>query len=180
MNWMNQIGGLLQQYAGAEPATTSRQPEEVQQHFEQAASAAPQGVLSEALANAFRSNATPAFPDIVSNLFHNSNNQQRAGLLNSLLSGLGPGALGSILTGGGMAQLGGLLGGGGRGSIAPEQAQQVSPEAVKELAQRAEQSNPSIVDRVSEFYAQHPTLVKALGAAAMWEVLRHMANRTRS
>lgn len=167
MGWMDQIGGLLQRYAGGEPATPPRQPEEVQQHFEQAASAAPQGVLSEALSNAFRSNATPAFPDIVSNLFHNSNGQQRAGLLNSLLSGLGPGALGS------------LLGGGGHASVTPEQAQQISPDTVKELAQRAEQNNPSIVDRVSEFYAQHPTLVKALGAAAMWEVLRHMANRTR-
>lgn len=119
MGRMDQIGGLLQRYAGGEPATPPRQPEEVQQHFEQAASAAPQAVLSEALSNAFRSNATPAFPDIVSNLFHNSNGQQRAGLLNSLLSGLGPGALGSLLTGGGMAQLGGLLGGGGHASVTP-------------------------------------------------------------
>ena len=47
-------------------------------------------------------------------------------------------------------------------------------------AHQAEQRDPSIVDRVSGFYAQHPTLVKALGAAAMWEVLRHMANHTRS
>ncbi len=113
------------------------------------------------------------------NLFHNSN-QQRAGLLNSLLSGLGPGALGSLLTGGGMAQLGALLGGGGHGSITPEQAQQISPDTVKELAQRAAQSNPTIGDRVSEYYAQHPQPVKALGAAAVWEVLRHMANRTPS
>jgi hypothetical protein len=35
------------------------------------------------------------------------------------------------------------------------------------LATHAEQHNPSIVDTVGAFYAQHPALVKSLGVAAL-------------
>ncbi|MEJ7711338.1 MAG: hypothetical protein WKF84_16115 [Pyrinomonadaceae bacterium] len=48
-------------------------------------------------------------------------------------------------------------------AITPEQAEQISPEEVQEIAAEAEQRDPSIVDRVSEVYAEHPTLIKTLG-----------------
>ena len=69
---------------------------------------------------------------------------------------------------GGTAGLGGLaalLQKGG--TVTPEQAQEVSPEAVQVLAQKASQTNPSIVDKASQFYAQHPALVKSIGAGAL-------------
>ncbi len=69
--------------------------------------------------------------------------------------------------------LAGLLGGGSQ--VTPEQAQQVPPEAVHNLAQQAERNDPSIIDKASSFYAQHPTLVQGLGASALAMIMSHMS-----
>jgi hypothetical protein len=53
------------------------------------------------------------------------------------------------------------------GSVTPQEAQQVPPETVQVLAQQATKTDPSIVDTAAGFYAQHPTLVKAVGASAL-------------
>jgi hypothetical protein len=63
--------------------------------------------------------------------------------------------------------------------VTPEQASQISPDEVRELAEKAEQQNPSIVDRMGDFYAQNPTLVKAIGGAALAIALGHMAQNMR-
>ena len=78
---------------------------------------------------------------------------------------------------GALAGLTGLLKGGG--TVTPQQAQDVSPEAVQVLAQKANQTNPSIVDKASQFYAQHPTLVKGIGAGALALLMRHISGRAR-
>jgi hypothetical protein len=39
----------------------------------------------------------------------------------------------------------------------------LSPEAVQQLATHAENANPSVIDSISNFYAQHTTVVKTLG-----------------
>ena len=61
--------------------------------------------------------------------------------------------------------------------VTPEVAKQVPTEAVKQVAARAEQTNPSIVQMAGEFYAQHPALVKTLGAAALSIAMSQMARR---
>jgi len=165
MSWMEQIGGMLQRYVGANPA---QPPAGIHNDFEQAAQAAPQSDLADGLATAFRSHQTPPFPQMLSYLFSQSNPQQRAGILNQLLQSVGPGILGS--------SLGSLLRG-GQTQITPEQAQQVTPEAVQHIATEAEQSNPSVVDSISHFYSEHPTLIKTLGGAALAIVLARMAER---
>jgi hypothetical protein len=174
MGWLNQIGGILQQYAGGGASAT--QGRNVEDDFQKTAEAAPREVLTDSLAKAFRSDATPSFPEIVSNLFRNSQPDQQAGIINTLLKNVSPTAITSILGQIGLANLGGMLGGGGS-NLAPSQARDVSPDTVKNLAANAEQHEPSVVDRVAEFYADHPTLVRSLGAAAMGEVLRHVASR---
>lgn len=169
MGWMDQLGGLLQQYGGADA-----QPghDQIHDHFDQFSQAAPQSALADGLSAAFRSDQTPAFGQMLGGLFGQSNNQQRAGILNTLISTLGPTIVAQVLqrqggsSGGGLAGLAGLLGG-GQTQVSPEAAAQVSPEAVAALAEHAEQKDPSIIDTVSDFYAQHPTLVKGLGAAAL-------------
>ena len=100
--------------------------------------------------------------------------QQRAGVLNQLLGALGPGLLGAG-AGGALGDLMRRLGGGS--TVTPEQAQAITPEQVQEVAHRAEQQNPSIIDKVSDFYAQHPGLVKTLGSAALAIALARMAQR---
>ena len=63
--------------------------------------------------------------------------------------------------------------------LTPEQAQQVPPEAVHDLAQKAERNNPSILETAGNFYSQHPTLVKSLGTVALASVLSHMTQGQR-
>jgi hypothetical protein len=65
--------------------------------------------------------------------------------------------------------------GGGQREVTPEMAEQVSPEVVQEIATQAEQKDPSIIDMASNFYAEHPTLVKGLGAAALTIALAKVA-----
>ena len=69
---------------------------------------------------------------MVSHLFSQSDPNQRAGLLNRLLSAIGPGAVA------GLPGLAGVLGGGGE--VTPQQASQVAPEQVQQMATHARRS----------------------------------------
>lgn len=190
MDWMNQLGGILQQYNGAQP---NQAPDTVDDDFDQLAQNAPPAALSDGLAAAFRSEQTPDFGQMAANLFSNSGGQQRAGILNTLLRAAGPTIIAQVLSrmgnsggsgtrsggGGGGGGLGGILEmlRGGQQEVTPEQAEQIPPEAVQEIAQKAQDNDPSIIDRVSDFYAEHPTLIKTLGAAALTIALAKIAQR---
>lgn len=166
---MDQIANVLQNYTqpGAAPDQT-----EVENHFHQVAQAAPAADLASGIASMFRSEQTPPFAQLVAQLFGNSNDAQRANLLNTLLSsGAGAGILAQLARSAGVSL---PMGG---GAITPEQAAQIPPQAVQQAAEHAERHDPSIVDRISEIYAQHPTLIKSLGALAMGMAMSHMANR---
>ena len=143
-------------------------------HFDQVAQSAPPAVVSRGLADAFRADQTPPFGEMVGGLFGRSDPQQRAGLLNELLGGLG----GATMSGVAGGPLGDLLRRFGSGAtVTPEQASQITPQQVQDAAQHAEQHNPGIVDKVSDFYAQHPGLVQTLGSAALAIALASMARR---
>ena len=161
---------MLKQYAGGSTPTSEA---DVHQHFDQAAQSVPQSDMANALSHAFRSDQTPAFGQMVSNLFSQSNGEQKAGMLNHLLASVGPGGL-SQIPGGSM--LSGLLSGGSN-QVTPQQAQNIPPEAVQQLASRAEQTDPSIIEKASSFYAQHPTLIKTLGAGVMSIAMAKLARR---
>jgi hypothetical protein len=169
---MDQVGNLLKQYTGG-AAAAAAPAQDVNAHFDQVAAAAPAGTLAAGLAAAFHSDQTPAFGNMLSSLFANSTGEQKAGLLNQLMANVTPAMLSSIAGGGALA---GLLKSGGQ--ITPEQAQQVSPEAVQQIAAQAKAANPSIVDTVSNFYAQHTTLCKTLGGAALSICLAKVAQHT--
>lgn len=158
---LSNLMGLLEQYANPGTANAAN----AQQDFEQVSQTASQSHLASGLAEAFRSDQTPPFAHMLTTLFNNSDGQQRAGILNHLLSSIGPGAASGVL--------GNLLGGGSQ--VTPEQAQQVQPEAVHQLAEQAERNDPSIIERAGAFYAQHPTLVKTLGAGSLAFIMSHMS-----
>ena len=183
MNWMDELSGLLQQYQSAQP---NQAPNTIDDDFDQITQAAPQPAIADGLAAAFRSDQTPDFGLMAANLFDNSNPQQRAGLLNTLLRYAGPAILSKVLSGGGETSSGGggglsdlinIFRGGGQQEVTPEMAQQIPPDAVKEIAEKAEKENPSIIDRISDFYSEHPTLVKSLGAAALTIALSKIAQK---
>jgi hypothetical protein len=160
---------ILEQYRNVSPANP---PQNVHQDYEKVAQDAPQGSLAGGLSTAFNSDQTPPFGQMLATLFGNSDPQQRAGILNQLISSVGPGVLASGALGG----LGGMLQG---GQVTPEQAQQVPPEAVQKLGEHAQRQNPSIVDQASQFYSQHPKLVQSLGAASLALIMSHLSQRSR-
>jgi hypothetical protein len=133
-------------------------------------------MIADGLAAVFRSNQTPAFGNLVSSLFSQSNGEQKAGLLNQLMSSIGPGKLAQIAGGGALA---GLLKG-GENEITPAQAQSVSPDIVQQLASHAEKSDPSVIDKASSFFAQHPTLIKTLGGGVLSIALAKVAERQKA
>ena len=163
------LGSLLQQYAGLSPENP---PATTEQDFQHVSQTAEKTHLEGGIAEAFRSNQTPAFSQMIGSLFSNSNGEQRAGILTHLLSAAGPSAT-SLLGG-----LAGLAGGGGGTQITPEQAQQISPDAVSQIAEHAQRNDPSIIERASSFYAQHPTLVQGLGAGSLALIMSHMSRRS--
>jgi hypothetical protein len=169
------LGNLLQQYASTHPAN----PGQAENDFDQVAQNAPRADLAQGVTEAFRSDQTPPFSQMVGQLFNNGDSGQRAGMLNQLISGIGPGVLSSLAGG----ALGSLFGGQGNNNAAPrvtpEQASAMTPEQVQQIAEKAQQENPGIMDRMGEFYAEHPQLVKGLGGAALAIALGRMAQGMR-
>jgi hypothetical protein len=47
---------------------------------------------------------------------------------------------------------------------------------VEALTSHAQTQDPSIIDRVSAIYAQHPVLIKSLGAAALTIAMKKIAD----
>ena len=62
------------------------------------------------------------------------------------------------------------------GSVTPTQAASVNPGEVEALATHAQSQDPSIIDRVSAIYAEHPVLIKSLGAAALTIAMKKIAD----
>lgn len=195
------LGNLLQQYmGGASGADNTRATED----FDRVSQQVPREQLAQGVTQALRSDQTPPFPQMVSQMFGQSNPNQQASMLNQLIAAAGPALMGALagrgMGGGGMGAgmggvggmggmggLGGLLGnlmGGGNGGstppqITPEQASQLTPEQVQQIAEKAEQENPGVVERMGDFYAEHPNVVKGLGGAALAIALAHLAQGMR-
>jgi hypothetical protein len=189
MDWMKQVGDVLDRYGAVDP---TRPPDTVDTDFDVLAQQAPPEAISEGLAAAFRSDQTPEFPQMASQLFGRASGSQRAGMLNALLAAVGPMVLQQILSrrqrgpgpaapGGG---LGGVLGNILRGDqpprVSPEVAEQVSTHEVEEIAREAEKKDPSVIDRISEVYSQQPELLKVLGSVALGVALSKMAQKRRA
>ena len=167
---------ILEQYVAGAAAPTAPAGQ-TEAHFNQVAQQTPPAQLGQGVAAAFRSDATPPFAQMVADLFSRSNPQQQAGLLGQLAQALGPAALAGV----GSGALGRLLQGGGQSAAAvqPAAAAQVPATDVSALAARAEQQDPSIVDKLGQFYAAHPTLVQSLGAVALSAVMGHLGQNER-
>jgi hypothetical protein len=164
MDWMNALDDLVQRYSGQGDGTAPA-TEDPHQDFQRVSRTAPQKVVASGISQAFRSEQTPPFPQMVASLFTHSDPNQRAGLLNRLLASVPPGVLSGTP---GLGSLSSLM---GKSAVMPEQ---VSPEQVQQIAAHAERQNPSVVDEVSSYYAQHPEVMKAIGGLALRIALRHM------
>lgn len=162
MSIFDQLGGLLQQYRGG---NSPANPNDAIQHYQEVAQQAPQSQVAGALSSVFRSPETGTFGQNISSMFGQSDPNQRAGILNQILASAGPGILANLGLGQGTTQ------------VTPQQAQQVDPAAVGQAAEHAQRQDPSIIDRASNYYAQHPKLIQALGAAAAVIAMKHMSDQ---
>jgi hypothetical protein len=166
---------ILNQYAGNQPAYA---PESAPAHFDEVAQSAPVDVLGQGVADAFRADSTPPFGEMVGQMFGKSDPQQQAGLLNRLVHSLGAGVL-PALAGGLLSRIA-ASSPGNVPHITPQQASELTPAEVQEIATKAEQHDPSVLDKVGGFYAEHPQLVKTLGSAALAIALAGVSRRMRA
>jgi hypothetical protein len=172
MGLADEVTGILKQYA----AGTAGPPADVNAHFDQVSQAVPASSLADGVAHALRSDQTPALGQVVSNLFSQADGAQKAGMLNQLLSSISSGSAPALATGAlASAGLADVVNKGA--AVTPDQASRVSPDAVRQLADHAQTGDNSIVDKLSGFYAQHPTLVKSLGVGALALVMSRISNR---
>ena len=167
---------ILKQYA--------ERPTDTETDFDEVARQVSPDILGSGIAQAFRSDQTPSFGDMIGNLLGGSNAQQRTGLLNQLIQAVGPAVLSGVAGG----ALGRLVQGlqnqstsaqptSAQPTLTPAQVEQLTPEQLKEIAIAAEKKDPTVLDKVGSFYAQYPDLVKMLGGAALAIALGQMANR---
>lgn len=138
-------------------------PPDVQQQFQQITQSAPPEALNKGLQDAFNSDSTPPFAQMIAQLFGQADGPQKNGILGALLGGLG-GAAQQALAKAGID---------GR----PDAATQLSTGQVQQIAQQAHEADPGIVGQMSKFYAENPVLVKSLGGLAMALVLGRMAGK---
>ncbi len=138
--------------------------------FDHVAQSVSPEVLGKGITEALNSDQTPPMGSLIGQMFGASNPNQRAGLLNQLIASLGAGGSGI---------LGSLLGRATGGTVTPEQASQVDPQQVQQAVTQAAQNNPSLGDQLGQFYAQHPTLVKTLGGAALAVALGRISQHMR-
>lgn len=168
----NAFGNLMQDILGAGNGPV---PASAQDQFHQVVQQAPPESLSQGLTAAFNSNQTPSFGAMVAHMFGFADPDQKTGIVNRLLTGAGPSAP-TLLS-----QLG--LPGGATGrqpiSVTQEQASVLSSPQVEQLATQAQAANPGIVGTMSDFYAQHPVLVKTLGAASLSLILGNIGRSNR-
>lgn len=161
---------ILSQYLNPTPAAATTS----EAHFDEVSRSVSHSELGRGVTKTLRSDQTPPFGDMVSQMFGRSDPHQQAGMLNQILSSLGPAAVSGL--GGGL--LGQLFGAGHNApTVTPDQASRLSPSDVRDLAAHAEKQNPNVVDSVGGFYAQHPDLVKGIGAMGLAVLLGKLAKR---
>jgi hypothetical protein len=184
---LDQVGAILKQYQSGEagaPGGTAGAAETVVADFDHVASAVPTNTLADGIAHAMRSGATPDFGAAVSSLFAQGNPAQRSAMLSTLVAACGPAAQ-RILAGAGAGAVPGAGAAASAGAadstgVPAEQVTEVHPSTVQELANHAQSQDPGIVDKMSAFYAQHPTLVKGLGAVALATVMSRVSQQHRA
>jgi hypothetical protein len=168
MAWMD----VLNHYRNA-----PQLPPTVEDDFDAVAREVPRHDLSDGLEEAFRSEQTPPFEQMVRQLYENSDDDQRAGVLNNFLEEMGPDTA-LTLAGGSVADLL-RRAARERSAISPRDARNVPPQDVEAVAARAARDNPHVMQRISRFYAQHPQVVRMLGQAALGIAMNRMAMRRR-
>ena len=161
MSILDQLSSVFSSLSGG-----NLSDQEAGQHYDQIANTVPRQQLGAAIGPAM-SNLDPSdVQQRVSNSASQMNADQRGSLVQSLLGGLG---------GAGAGGLGGLLSQLGIDPSVQNNPQNASPDDVGKLAAHAQSNSPDVFHQAMGFYSAHPTLVKALGAAVIAGIARHVS-----
>lgn len=188
MDGMTAFRDILDRYDARDARAV---PDTIEDDFDQVAPALPADALSDGLAAAFRADETPEFAQMTSQMFGRAGGAQKAGILNNLIAAVGPAVLQQILgrrqasaagtpapaPSGGLGDLLGRVLRGGGDEVRPEEAEQVDPRDVEDLAREAEKKDPSVIDKISRVFAEQPQLLKTLGGIALAIALGRVAQR---
>jgi hypothetical protein len=166
MSFLDQIGSILDQYkAGAMPSR-----EEAHLHYDEIARTVPTDVLAQSIGPALQTMDTQHLKEKIAQAAAQMTPQQRSAFMREILGGLTAGSdasLASEVT---------------RAGVSPSVAQDPStatPQDVGSIAAYAKEHQPELFRRATEFYAQHPTLVKVLGTVAIASIARRLAGGAR-
>jgi hypothetical protein len=162
MGLLDNLKGVLTQYAAGNTPTGDPGA-----HFTQVAQAVDPSVLASGIAAAMRSDQTPAFGQMVGQMFANGTIDQKVAMLNTLLGSISPEQRARLSTL--FPALGNLT------SINPSQVSSMAPTVIQDIAQQVEKHDSGIIEKMSATYAAHPTLVKTLGTMAMVIAMRKIA-----
>jgi hypothetical protein len=173
MDWLNQVTDIVDKYGSSRRSSV---PNTVDADFDRLSQMAPSEHVSEGLAEAFRSQQTPPFASMLSQLFGRSPANQKSNVLNTLVATLGPALVSQLLAKHG-AGLAATELQNGKAKISPEVAEQIPSSSVEAVAAEAEKKDASVVDRISKFYADQPALIKTLGGLALTVAMAKVAQR---
>jgi len=171
MSRENDVSAVLQQYA-AETGVHSVQ--KVEQDFVAVAQSVPAEHVTTGLAEAMHSEHTPPFEDMVGDSFERGSTELRAAMLQQLLDGASPAVVKPLVDDG---SLPGLADGSGQPAVPVEPAlvEGLDTEVVRRLARAVAMDDPSVIDRMSEFFAVDPAAGRTLGGVALSVALSKIA-----
>lgn len=164
MDFMQQLGGLLNQYAGG--GATDRQ--QARNDFDQVAGMVPKDLLGSLIGPALGSLGGDQVQERVRNAASEMTPQERGGLLGTLLGGLRSSGI----------DLGSFLGGLGVDAGVANNPEQASPDDIARVATRAKEVDPTIFERAMSFFAENPALVKVLGTTVITLVMKNLLSKS--
>jgi hypothetical protein len=171
MSRENDVSAVLQQYA-AETGVHSVQ--KVEQDFVAVAQSVPAEHVTTGLAEAMHSEQTPPFEDMVGESFERGDAALRTAMLRQLIDGASPAVVKPLIDDG-------ILPRAANGSWQPDVpvdatlARQLNTDVVRRIAREAAQDDPSVINRMSAFFAVDPDAGRTLGGAALSVALNKIA-----
>ncbi len=170
MKWLNILG----KYMDRQPTGGEKKPGYqhvggealVHRDFDDVARKAPRSALAQSLAAAFRAEQTPGFSRSLAHIFPMADPRQRAEILGRLLT-IAPGSV--------RGDLAGLFS--VNRDVRPEDTEDLPADLILRVAEEARHKDEGIVDRISDYLADYPTLLKNLDVATLATAMADIGER---
>lgn len=172
MNRDNDVSAVLRQYA-AETGVHSVQ--KVEQDFVAIAQQVPADEITGGLVQAIHSEQTPPFDELMRQSFERADAAQRTAMLKRLLDGASPRVLQPLTDNSVLHYIGRDEYRVAAVHVDDTIAGTLSPGVFQQIASEAAAQDPSVVDRMSEFYAVDPDAGRTLGGVALSVALGKMS-----